>query len=100
LILTNHHCAFDYIRKASSVEKNILEEGFLAKTRNEEIEARGLTCKITESYEDVSDKILAAANEAKDIAERMTLIRKKMKQLVDEVKKEDPGSEQKYRRCS
>ncbi len=93
LILTNHHCAFDYIRKASSVEKNILEEGFLAKTRNEEIEARGLTCKITESYEDVSDKILAAANEAKDIAERMTLIRKKMKQLVDEVKKEDPGSE-------
>ncbi|MHC1738914.1 MAG: S46 family peptidase [Ignavibacteriaceae bacterium] len=93
LILTNHHCAFDYIRKASTLEKNFLEDGFLAKTREEEIEARGQICKITESYRDVSDEILAAANESKDVAERMSLIRKKIKQLVDDEKAKDPGSE-------
>jgi len=93
LILTNHHCAFDYIRKASTLEKNFLEDGFHAGTKQEEIEARGLTCKITESYRDVSGEILAAANESQDIKERMSLIRKKMKQLVDEVKSADPGAE-------
>lgn len=93
LILTNHHCAFDYIRKASTLEKNFLEDGFLAKTRDEEIEARGQICKITESYRDVSDEILAAANESKDVAERMSLIRKKIKQLADEEKVKDPGCE-------
>lgn len=93
LILTNHHCAFDYIRKASTLEKNFLEDGFLAKTREEEIEARGQICKITESYRDVSDEVLAAANEFKDVAERMSLIRKKIRQLVEEEKAKDPGSE-------
>lgn len=91
LILTNHHCAFDYIRKASSVEKNYLEDGFWAKSKSEEIRALGLTCRITESYTDVSDIILEAAAKAKDVAERISAIRKKSREIIDSVKQEDPN---------
>jgi hypothetical protein len=82
LILTNHHCAYDYVSDASTVENNYLENGFLAKTKSEEIPAVGLTCLITESYLDVSDEILKAAANAKDISERTKAIQKKSKELI------------------
>lgn len=90
LILTNHHCTFDYVRQASTVDQNYLEDGFLAETREQEIPAKGLTCLITVGYEDVSDKVLAAA-EGKDVAERIEAIRAKSRQLVEEVKASDPS---------
>ena len=60
LILTNHHCAFGAISRASTPEKNYLENGFLAETKLDEIPAKGTTVRITESYEDVSEQVLSA----------------------------------------
>jgi hypothetical protein len=40
---------------------------FLAKTREEEIPAKGVSCRITDSYEDVSAEVLEAANSTQDI---------------------------------
>jgi hypothetical protein len=88
LIITNHHCVFSSVQKASTLEKNYLENGFLAKTGEEEIIAEGLTCRITESYEDVSDEILKAAEEANDLTERSELIKKKIKEIVKEEEKD------------
>ena len=88
LIITNHHCVFSSVQKASTLEKNYLENGFLAKTREEEIIAEGLICRITESYEDVSDEILKAAEEANDLTERSELIKKKIKEIVKEEEKD------------
>ena len=90
LIITNHHCVFDYVSRASSVENNYLENGFLAEDKSKEIPAVGLTCKITESYEDVSDIILTAANEAKDVSERTKAIQKKSRELIEEAEKKNP----------
>src|SRR5690606_10618777 len=58
LVITNHHCAFSAVQLASTPEHNYLENGFAASSHEQEIEAQGLTIRITESYEDVSDKIL------------------------------------------
>ena len=88
LIITNHHCVFSSVQKASTLEKNYLENGFLAKTREEEIIAEGLICRITESYEDVSDEILKAAEKANDLTERSELIKKKIKEIVKEEEKD------------
>lgn len=90
LIITNHHCVFDYVSRASSVENNYLENGFLAEDKTKEIPAVGLTCKITESYEDVSDIILTAANEAKDVSERTKAIQKKSRELIEDAEKKNP----------
>ncbi len=82
LIITNHHCAFGAINQASTVKNNYLENGFYAKNYEEEFAAKGYTCKITESYEDVSDKILDAVKNINDPAERTKLISLKMKELA------------------
>ncbi|MBU1099077.1 MAG: S46 family peptidase [Bacteroidetes bacterium] len=78
LILTNHHCGFGYVSDASTIENNYLKNGFLAKTYSDEIPATGNYCKITESYEDVSEMVLASIEGVEDPAEKVRLIKKTM----------------------
>ncbi len=89
LILTNHHCVFGAVQAASSVENNYLENGFVANTREDEIPAKGLTCRITVSYEDVSNEILEAANEAEDITKRTEEIGKKIREIIKREEEKD-----------
>jgi hypothetical protein len=91
LIITNHHCAFSAVQQASTPEHDYLTNGFVAGTREQEIEAKGLTCRITDSYEDVSDKVLGAVAQVTDPSSRLKLINDVMKNLEDEAQKKDPG---------
>ena len=88
LILTNHHCAFGAINIASTPENNHLENGFLAETKLDEIPAHGVTVRITESYEDVSEKVLNGINEIEDLTERQKIISKRMNEIGEEA--DDP----------
>ncbi len=83
LIITNHHCAFGAIARSSTVENNYLENGFHAKSFEEEIPATGYTCRITESYEDVSEIILDAVKNVSDPSERTKIIANKIQELSD-----------------
>ncbi len=89
LIITNHHCVFGVVSNVSTVENNYLENGFLARTREEEIPAKGLSCRITDSYQDVSAEILEAANKVDDISKRTTAISNKIKEIIDREQKKD-----------
>lgn len=89
LIITNHHCVFGIISNVSTVENNYLENGFLAENREKEIPAKGLTCRITDSYQDVSAEVLKAANTAEDISKRTTAISKKIKEIIEREEKLD-----------
>jgi len=89
LIITNHHCVFGIVSRVSTVENNYLENGFLAETREKEIPAKGLSCRITDSYEDVSAEVLEAANTAEDISKRTTAISNKIKEIVEREQKKD-----------
>jgi len=91
LIITNHHCAFSAVQLASTPEKDYLNNGFVAKSFEQEIEAKGLTCRITDSYEDVSDKILGAVAQITDPASRLQVINNAMKNLALEAEKNDPS---------
>ena len=91
LIITNHHCAFSAVQLASTPEHDYLNNGFVAKTHEQEIEAKGLTCRITDSYEDVSDKVLGAVAQISDPASRLRLINNAMKNIVIEAEKKDPS---------
>lgn len=91
LIITNHHCAFSAVQLASTPEHDYLNNGFVAKSIEEEIEAKGLTCRITDSYEDVSDKVLGAVANISDPATRLQLINNAMKNLALEAEKKDPS---------
>ena len=54
LIITNHHCAFDAIQKASTAANDLLTNGFIAANREQEISAPDYQVRITENYRDVS----------------------------------------------
>ena len=57
LIFTNHHCGYDVIASASSVEKNYLRDGFYAKSKEEEIPAKGVYAEFLLRIEDVTKKV-------------------------------------------
>jgi hypothetical protein len=58
LIFTNHHCGFDVIASASTVENNILKNGFYARNRGEEIPGGNLTVQFLLRIEDVTNEVL------------------------------------------
>ncbi len=93
LIITNHHCAFGAVQRASTVENNYLEKGFLAETHSREIPASGITCKITQSYEDVSAEVLKAANAVSDISLREKAIENKIKEIEKREEEKYPALE-------
>lgn len=91
LILTNHHCVFGYVQRVSSVEKNYIDNGFLARTREEEIPAKGLTVTITESYRDVSTEVLSAISDTMSYGDRSKALRAKMQEIKERAEAENPG---------
>ncbi|MFT4733016.1 MAG: hypothetical protein ACI89W_002046 [Gammaproteobacteria bacterium] len=58
LVVTNHHCAYRSIQHNSSEENNLLANGFVAKTKQEELSAApGSRVYITESLTDVTAEV-------------------------------------------
>jgi hypothetical protein len=58
LVVTNHHCAYSTIQYNSKPERNLIKEGFLAKTIGEELPGEPTArVYVTESITDVSSKI-------------------------------------------
>lgn len=57
LIFTNHHCGYNSIATASSVEHNYLRDGFYAKNQKEEIPT-ALTVQFLSRIDDVTKEVL------------------------------------------
>jgi hypothetical protein len=78
LILTNHHCGYDAIASNSTVENNILDNGFYAKSNQEEKPIQGLFVRFLVRMEDVTPKVMAALNgvDEKDRAAKIAEISK------------------------
>ena len=82
LIVTNHHVAFGAITSASTPEHNYINDGFLAKSSGEEIQAKDYTIEITQSFKDVTAEIMSAVNSEMSDTERTRVIAIKSDQLA------------------
>jgi len=91
LILTNHHCAYGAAQRASSAENDFIQNGFLAADQSREIEAKGYTVRITDSYREVSAEILKGITDKTPPAERKEIIEQNSKLLVKQTEDENPG---------
>lgn len=60
LIFTNHHCGYDAIASNSRPENNILDNGFYAKSFQEEKPIKGLFVRFLVRMEDVTSQVMAA----------------------------------------
>lgn len=92
LFLTNHHCAFSAIQLASTPERNYLRDGFVARTRAEEAEARGgvsrvrLLSRLVEVTDRVRGPKSAFAKATSDTV-RFEAVERAKKEIVAECEK-------------
>src|SRR6056297_4036302 len=63
LVLTNHHVASDTLYKLSTPERNIIEEGFLAKSTDGELKAPDLELNQLVAIVDVTERVKAAVTD-------------------------------------
>lgn len=57
LVLTNHHVASDTLQKLSTPERNLINDGFLAKTHDDELRTPDLELNQLVSIEDVTTRV-------------------------------------------
>ena len=81
LLLTNHHVAFDALVSASSQANDYGAKGFVAKTRAEELPAKGYNVTITQNLKDVTSEILSGVSETMSPAERSRAIQVKSRAM-------------------
>ncbi|HEU4835200.1 MAG TPA: S46 family peptidase [Pyrinomonadaceae bacterium] len=60
LVLTNYHIVEDIVGEVSTPEKDLAKEGFVARTRADEIKAPSLELNVLQSIEDVTSRVNGA----------------------------------------
>ena len=60
LVMTNHHVAADDISKLSTPTRNLMRDGFLARTREDEIPCKDLEVRVLWEIRDVTDRVNAS----------------------------------------
>jgi len=85
LVVTNHHCAYGAIQRNSTAEKNYIVDGFLARTRAEELPGGPNTLVyVTEKVENVTDRVLKDLDPGLSGRARHALVQARVKALVAE----------------
>ena len=84
LMMTNHHCGFDYVQKHSSVENDIIDIGFWASSKAEELRNEKISASFLARIENVSDKILGQLNTGLSEIDRDKKIQEISEKLVME----------------
>jgi hypothetical protein len=69
LVMTNHHVASDDLQKLSTPENNYLRDGFHAKTRDQELRAKGLELNVLLAIKDVTAEVNSAVKPGMSPAE-------------------------------
>ena len=84
LLLTNHHVARGQLQKNSTAEHDYIRDGFFAATPDQEMKSQDLEVNVLVSYENVTDRVNAATEGAKNTEEEFA----KRKAVIAEIQKE------------
>ncbi len=85
LVLTNHHCAYGALQRASSKENDYITNGFLAKNRSEELEAIGSTASVLQEMRDVTEEVLKVGAGITDLVEKDKKIAAKTAEMTKQI---------------
>ncbi|WP_423709979.1 S46 family peptidase [Undibacterium sp. WLX3042] len=85
LVVTNHHCAYGAVQRNSTAEKNYISNGFLAKTRAEELPAGpDSRMYITDKVENVTDRVMQGMTATMSGKQRHEHVQNRIKALIAE----------------
>lgn len=83
LIITNHHCVIRALARNSSKDENLLEDGFVAQTREDERWAGpGARVYVTSAFTDVTDQVLDGLEDIEDPKERFEEMGKRRRKIA------------------
>ena len=83
LMFTNHHCGYSSVVELSTVEHDYLNNGFFAKSKEEELQAN-FSVNFLERMEDVTSIVLAKVTKDIKESEREKLVKAAIKKLQEE----------------
>jgi len=86
LVITNHHVAYTALQRVSSASSDFITNGFLAKTRPEEIQAPGYQARMLLEMKDVTAEVLDAGKGISDPVEKDKKINKKIEEMTESLK--------------
>ncbi len=84
LLLTNHHCGFDFIQQISTVEKDYLKTGYWAASEEDEIPCEGLTATFLVSMKEITEDVLKNTDTIRDEGKRNAVIEANKEELIQE----------------
>ena len=84
LLLTNHHCGFDWIQYHSTVEHDYLTHGFWAMSKEEELPCPGISAVMLKSMEDVTERVLEGVTKETSNDERAEIVTENIKKIKEE----------------
>ncbi|MCE5230760.1 S46 family peptidase [bacterium] len=93
LCITNHHCVRGYLQYNSKEGRNLVVDGYLARSRKEELPC-GPTARVfvTTAVTDVTDRVLGGLKDVADDLERFKTATKRQKEIVKEAEAAAPGT--------
>ncbi len=86
LLFTNHHCGYEAITKLSTTEHNYLDDGYWAKSLEEEISVPGIRVTRVVRIDDVTKEVLKDVTDETTEEEREKLVSKAIKEIEEKAK--------------
>lgn len=74
LLMTNHHCGYGEIQSHSTIENDLLTNGFVARSKAEELPNPGKSAWLLVRVEDVTEQILSKIPEGSTESERDSIV--------------------------
>ncbi len=84
LLITNHHCGLGSIQYHSSLDRNYLDEGFWAMSREEELPNPELYVRFLREVQDVTETVLEGVEDGISEQSRDQIISRNIRKLQDE----------------
>ncbi|MFZ2493959.1 MAG: S46 family peptidase [Thermoanaerobaculia bacterium] len=91
LFITNHHCLFGVLQEHATPQNDIITNGFLARSADQELKSATLRAAVPRRFVDVTADVLGAVPAKATDAQRHRAIEKKQNELVAACEK-NPGS--------
>ncbi|HET6572407.1 MAG TPA: S46 family peptidase [Fimbriiglobus sp.] len=84
LVVTNHHVGSDALQKLSTKDRDLMRDGFYAKTRDQELKCPDMELNVLQSIEDVTGRVRAAVKPEMKPAEAAAARRAVMSEIEKE----------------
>ncbi|MCE1228791.1 MAG: S46 family peptidase [Firmicutes bacterium] len=87
LVLTNHHCARGMISRLSSKERDLVKQGFVAASKDQELKIQGATWRTLMTMENVTERLAKAVKKGMGEKEAAKVRAQELELIKEELEK-------------